>query len=216
MSVITVSREVGSEGDTIAQQVAQSLGYHYVDKSLIGFLLRQYGLVEFDKDYEVLPGFWERFNAQREQRREQMVAMLTQVVRAVAQHGNAVIVGRSGFAILQGFADVLNVRIQTPLPIRVQRVMAQQAIDADQAETLVRENDKARQAFVESFYRARWDATTAFDLVIDTSKVAPALAVTWLVEAAKALDGMPPTDRPRCSSIQVDPILAKAVADALK
>ena len=30
MSVITISREFGSEGDYIAQQVAQTLNYHYV------------------------------------------------------------------------------------------------------------------------------------------------------------------------------------------
>ena len=29
MSVITISREFGSEGDAIAQKVAQALGYHF-------------------------------------------------------------------------------------------------------------------------------------------------------------------------------------------
>lgn len=216
MSVITISREFGSEGDTVAENVAQYLGYHLVDKAIVGALLSQYGLVEFDKEYDVLPGFRDKFSAQKSQRRDQMVAMLNQIVRAVAQRGNVVILGRSGFAILQGFADVLNVRIQSPFAVRVNRVMVQQALTAGQAEALVRDNDKTRTAFVESFYKARWDAASAFDLVVDTSKVSPDLATAWLVAAAKALDGRPAGDRPTCSLLQVDPILAKAVADALK
>jgi cytidylate kinase len=216
MGVITISRQFGSEGDTIAEKVAQSLGYHLVDKAVIGSLLAQYGLVEFDKEYDVLPGFRDRFSSQKSQRRDQMVAMLNQIVRAVAQRGNVVIVGRSGFAILQGFADVLNVRIQSPFTVRVNRVIAQQAVAAEQAEALVRDSDKARTAFVESFYKAHLDAASAFDLVIDTSKTSPDLAAAWLVAAARALDRRPADDRPTCSSLQVDPILAGAVADALK
>jgi cytidylate kinase len=216
MSVVTSSREFGSEGDAIATQAAHILGYHYVDKALIGSLLSQYGLVEFDKEYDVLPGFWERFNAQREQGREQMAGMLDQVVRAVAQHGNVVIVGRSGFAVLHDFADVLNVRVQSPLAARISRVMAQQNLTAEQAEHMVVEADRVRARFIELFYKARWDSTSAFDLVLDTSKVAPELAVTWVVQAAQALAGQPPTGQPTCNSLQVDPVLARAVADALR
>ena len=216
MSVITISREFGSEGDTVAEKVAQRLGYHLVDKEMIGSLLSQYGMVEFDKEYDELPGFWERFDSQREQRRELMADMLNQVIRAMARNGNVVIIGRSGFAILRDFADVLNVRIQSPLAIRINRVMAQQEVTTEQAETMVKEGDKVRSAFIESFYKVQWDTASAFDLVLDTSKVSPEMVVTWLIDAAKALSERIADDRPTCSSIQVDPILAGAVSDALK
>lgn len=212
MGVLTISREWGSEGDTIAQAVAQALGYHLVDKAVVEPLLNQYGLVEFGKVYEAQPTFRGRLSSEG----EQMVTMLNQIVRAVAHHGNAVIVGRSGFAILQGFADVLNVRIQSPLAVRVNRIAAQQQISPEQAEALVKENDKTRQAFVESFYKAKWDAASAFDLVIDTSKVSPDLAAVWLVAAVRALEQGAADGRPTCQSIEVDPVLAGAVADALK
>ena len=216
MSVITISREFGSEGDTIAEKVAQTLGYHLVDKALIGSVLSQYGMVEFDKEYDELPGFWERFDAQREERRALMADMLNQVIRAVAHHGNVVIVGRSGFAILQDFADVLNVRIQSPLAIRINRVMAQQGVTTEQAEALVKEGDKVRSAFVESFYKVQWDTASAFDLMLDTSKVSPEMATTWVVQAATALNERPANGRQTCASIQVDSILAGAVSDALR
>jgi cytidylate kinase len=216
MAVITFSREFGSDGDAIASQVAQALGYHLVGKELIGALLSEYGLVEFDKEYERLPSFWERFNAQREQRREQIVLMLNQIVPALAQHGNVAIVGRSGFAILRGYADVLNVRVQAPLASRVNRVAAQQGLTAGQAEASILEADKGRAAFIESFYKVRWNDATAFDLVINTDKISAEVAVPWIIQAAQALQAPSADHGLTCAAIEVDPILAKAVSDALR
>ncbi|MBV5323526.1 cytidylate kinase-like family protein [bacterium] len=216
MSVITISREFGSEGDAIAQKVAQVLGYHFVDKKFIGTILGQYGYVEFDKEYETLPTFWERFDAQRERQRDVMVTMLNKVIQAVAHHGNVVILGRSGFEVLGSFADVLHVRLQAPYSIRVGRVMAQQKITFDEAELVVKSNDKVRLAFVEEFYRVPWGAVQAFDLIINTGKIFPDLATTWVIDAANTFVNNMEIGKPTTASIEVDHILADAVSDVLK
>jgi len=216
MSVITISREFGSEGDTIAQQVAQTLGYHFVDQKFIGIILSQYGYVEFDKEYATLPTFWERFDAQREQQRDVMVNMLNRVIQAVAHHGNVVILGRSGFEVLGGFADVLHVRLQAPFSVRVGRVMAQQKISFEQAESVVKNSDKVRMAFVEEFYKVPWGAIHAFDLVINTGKISPDLAISWVTDITKASMTSLEIDKPTTASIEVDRILADAVSDVLK
>ena len=56
--------------------------------------MEQYGLVEFDQEYDRLRGFWDKFNEQKDDRRRLMGNMLNVVIRAVARHGNAVILGR--------------------------------------------------------------------------------------------------------------------------
>jgi cytidylate kinase len=216
MSVITISREFGSEGDTIAREVAQSLGYHFVDQKFIGIILGQYGYVEFDKEYENLPTFWERFDAQREKQRDIMVTMLNQVIRAVAHHGNVVILGRSGFEVLGGFADVLHVRLQAPLSIRIGRVMAQQKITCEEAEVTVKKADKLRLAFVEEFYRVPWSTIHAFDLIINTGKIFPNLATAWISDAAKTFVNNMEIGKPTTTAMEVDHILAEAVSEVLK
>ncbi len=216
MSVITISREFGSEGDYIAQQVAQTLNYHFVDREFIGIVLGQYGYVEFDKEYATLPTFWERFDAQRETQRDAMVKMLNQVIQAIAQHGNVVLLGRSGFEVLGGFADVFHVRLQAPFSVRVGRIMAQQKIPREQAEAVVKNNDKVRVAFVEEFYRVSWNAIHAFDLVINTGKILPDLAASWVVNVAKTPAISLEIDKPTTASIVVDRILAEAVSAGLK
>jgi cytidylate kinase len=215
MSVITISREFGSEGDRIAQQVSETLGHHFVDRRSIGNILGQYGYVEFDKEYASLPTFWERFDAQREKQRDEMVGMLNRVIRAIAQHGNVVILGRSGFEVLGSFADVLHVRLQAPLGVRIRRVMENEGISLEQAEELVKQNDKVRLAFVEEFYKVPWGSIQAFDLIINTGKVAADLATDMIVRAAQAFQSDPQSDKPSVSAMDVDRILAETVSEVL-
>ncbi len=216
MSVITISREFGSEGDQIAREVALALDSHFVDRKFIGAILSQYGYVEFDKEYATLPTFWERFDAQRGKERDVIVSMLNQVIQAVAHHGHVVILGRSGFEVLSGFADVLHVRLQAPFPVRVQRIMSQQNLSLEQAETLVKENDRVRVRFVEEFYRVPWNSIQAFDLVINTAKVDLDLSRDMIVDATRGLDYNLKSEKPTVASIEVDHILADAVSEALQ
>jgi cytidylate kinase len=215
MPAITISRQYGSEGDWIAAQVAKALGYHLADKAFIGQLLAEYGLIEFEREYETIPAFWERFDAQRERRRQQMTDMLNRVIQTLAWHGHIVIVGRSSFAVLRPFADVLNVRVQAPTATRIARVMAWQGLSFAEAEALVTESDRVRAHFIESFYETHWNDADAFDLVIDTGKITPDMATTWLIQAVKALEAQRPPEAPTVAALTVDPILARVVTQAL-
>jgi cytidylate kinase len=215
MAVITVSRDYGSDGDVIAQQVAQILGYHLVDLKFIGTVMSQYGYVEFDKEYRNLPTFWERFDAERILHRDSMMNLLNQVLQAVAQHGNVVILGRSGFEVLRGYSGVFHVRVQAPFSIRVQRVMEQQNLTFEDAEQMVKSKDKVRLAFVEEFYKVPWGSIQAFDLIVNTEKVSPNLATTWVIDGVNAYMTGLKTD-PTTASIEVDRILANSVTEVLQ
>jgi len=215
MSVITISREFGSEGDRIAHQVADVLNHHLVDQKFIGVILGQYGYVEFDKEYASLPTFWERFDAQRVRQRDVMVSLLNQVIQAVARHGNVILLGRSGFEVLGGFADVLHIRLQAPFAVRVARVRVQQGCSLQESEAIVKQADKVRVGFVEEFYRVPWNSMRAFDLVINTGKVDPDLAVEMIVRAARTFQPDLAGEKPSISSITVDRILAEAVSTEL-
>src|SRR5690349_3683759 len=124
MGVITISRQLGSGGEEIARQVAASLGYEYVDKQTTDTIFRQYGLTRFDELYNTVPSYLDLLNADN----LLLVAMANEIIEAVAQRGSVVIVGRAGFAVLAGLADVLNVRIQAPLADRAQRVREREGL----------------------------------------------------------------------------------------
>jgi cytidylate kinase len=210
MAVITISSELGSGGRDIAAQVAQALGYACANKDTTDEILRLYGLTRFNDLYSTAPSILDMLNADN----LLLVSMANEILEAVAIRGRVVIHGRTGFAVLAGYADVLHVRIQAPLAARVQRVMAREGLsDLPAAEALVREDDAVHRAYVQRFYNQQWDEPSNFDLSIDTGTVAIDEAAQQIVAAARGLDqktvGAGATITTR---IKVDPVLADAVA----
>ena len=214
MTTVTISREFGSEGVKIAKQVAEILDYSLVDKRILEGVFRRYGLTKFGDLYESTPSFWDLANANN----LLIVSMLNETMEALAHRGGMVILGRGGFASLNEYADVLNVRIQAPFPDRVERVMARENIsDRRQAEERVRKDDKARQKFIKLFYNKEWDVETYFNLVIDTSTVSTEMAVEWIIEAAQALEQKEfARDVLTAQQAEVDPVLLDAIEEAFQ
>jgi hypothetical protein len=93
--------------------------------------------------------------------------------------------------------------------------MSELKLPFEQAEKFVNENDKVHMAFVQEYYKMPWDSIHAFDLVVNTGKISPDLATSWLVDAVKALRVIPDPNKPLASSIEVDNILKTVVSDAL-
>ncbi len=212
MSVITISREIGSEGEYIARKVADGLGYHLADKDAIEAVLLKYGLVEFDRVYNTTPGFWARADASR----EAAIRFLNSTINALARHGDIVILGRGSFAVLQGYVDVLNVRVQAAADIRARRVMEAQSLASfEEAAAFVRREDKIRMRFVTTNYGVRWDAADLFDMVIDTGKVDPDRAAGWLLEVARDLPAVVKVRGPSTRMIELDEVLAGVICDVL-
>jgi len=211
MPAITISREIGSQGDTIAEKTARRLGYQLVDKNTLEKVFLQYGIVDFKETYDE-SGFWARFDPHR----TEMINMLNRVIMAVVQHGNVILLGRGGFATLKGYADVLNVRIQAPFALRVKRVMENQVFTSQlKAEEFVSESDRVRKEFVESVYAKQWGSVLAFDLVIDTGKISQEMAVEWLEEAVHRLNHIQPGEAPTIRSKEIDPVLRDSIAQVL-
>jgi cytidylate kinase len=218
MSVVTISNELGSQGSQIAAETSKQLGYHLADQAMLETILKDYGLVEFDEEYRSIPGFWDRFDADKQERRDTFLRMLNKILQALAHHGDVVIIGRGGFAVLAGMADVLNVRIQAPLDLRIERTEEQPSlITPNPAEAVVKESDKIQKTFVESSYGVPWDNIKSFDLVIDTGKIDPSLAAGMIAEAVKKLKapGLRGA-RATAGELVVDKVLASAVTDVLK
>jgi hypothetical protein len=76
--------------------------------------------------------------------------------------------------------------------------------------------DHLRTAFVESTYHVRWSDCSAFDLVVDTGKVHPEIAVDWVVEAIDSLEEGERGNERTTRSIEVDSVLKSKVLEILR
>lgn len=212
MSVITISREIGSEGAVVAQQLARALDYRLIDKTMLESVLKQFGFVQFARNYEASASYWDRMDESR----LEMVATLNRVLKATASLDNVILLGRGAFVVLGGYANVLNVRLQAPFTTRVQRVMDRRKLtDRAKAEKIVKESDHVRASFIQSWYGVRWDIASHYNLVIDTSLVGPDMAVDWIVAAQKAVAQTTADGRRDLKSLEVDDVVVlRAVQEA--
>lgn len=206
MAVITISRQYGSEGDEIATNVCQILGYQSFDKQLMEKVAVEAGLtegeiVDFSEDQHKVRGFLERLLGPRPivtQTRSwsedragvrvaqvkpvdvvESIALVQGVIRAAYKHGNVVIVGRGGQAVLRNEPGVLHVRIEAPLETRIQRVQLREGLTYELARGVVAERDRAAADYLKRFYNVDWSAALLYHLIINTGR--------WGIEAASRL-----------------------------
>lgn len=216
MSVITISREAGSGGTAIAEAVAATLGYRFVDKQTIGTILAKYGLVGFNRVYDGEQNFWDRFSAQAAEDRKTTISMMNAAILAIAKAGDVVIVGRGGYVVLGGYADVLNVRVQSSFLHRVKVIQAQLgSADFKLVEKDVLERDRVRSAFMADAYDIRTESVSAFDLAINTEKVPAEKAIDMIVDVARNLVKTAAGSDRLVSRFESDPVLANTVAEVL-
>ncbi|HQA14856.1 MAG TPA: cytidylate kinase-like family protein [Ornithinibacter sp.] len=209
MAVVTISRQLGSYGGKVGRGVAKALGYAYADSDVIEKVFRTYGLTRLSHLYSKPPRLWELFNYDS----LLTVSMLNETIQALAKRGNVVIVGRGGFAVLKGLADVVNVRVTAGADTRAARVSERDAVDAATAASRVAADDEARARFVSLFYGADSSDPSAFDVTLSTDAATSADAVAEIVNAVLALEKTPAGTT--AAALEVDPVLAAAVADAL-
>lgn len=212
MTVITISREWGSDGTVIAQRVAEEMRYRFVAKKTFEKILQQYGLIQLDNLYKSVPGLWARLdNANL-----QLVSMLNKIILGIAHLDNVVMLGRGGYAALSDYADVLHVRIQAPFSLRVKRVMEREKwTDAAEANKLVAINDKSRAQFVQGFYDVDYYTARQFHMVLDTGVIPVDTAAGWISEAAALLANRSFVGSLVTQEIDVDPILVDAIAQVI-
>jgi cytidylate kinase len=213
VGVITISSELGTGAIEIAGRVAAELGFAFVDEQVADRILRQYGLTEFKELYDSEPGLLDLVRVEN----LLIIAMYNEILEALARRGRVVILSRVGFAVLGGYTEALNVRIVAPITQRVQRVMASRGMtDGAAAEQHLREDDIAHRKFAHRFYNRDADEPAGYGLIIDTGATPVDDATREVVEAARAASRTPAVaGATTTAAIEVDPVLASAIADVM-
>lgn len=181
MAVITISRQMGSLGCQVAEEVARCLGYRLVWREVINEAAKRAGVPE------VALAAIDELNLLGIKPSEDALAAYHHAVREIMhelnQQDNAVIVGRAGQVILREEDNVLHVRVFAPLELRAVRIAQKHRIKLDMARKQVRVSDQARVRYLKRFYNARWDDPELYDILINTAHLNAYNAAQIICEA---------------------------------
>jgi len=96
--------------------------------------------------------------------------LLARQIIALAIQGNAIIVGRGGAVLAQRFSNCFHFRLVAPLEYRIRSIQERLNIPFEEAKTLVIENQKARDKFIEGFLNCSIADPGYYHCVFDSSK----------------------------------------------
>jgi cytidylate kinase len=178
MTVITISRQMGSLGRQVAEEIGRCLSYRVVWREVINEAASRAGVPEVALatiDELDLLGLRPSVNA-----RKAYHGAVHEIMMELAEEGRVVIVGRAGQVILHGRPDVLHVRIYAPLDLRAERVAQRHNVSLEAAREQVLASDQSRTRYLKRYYQSHWDDPHLYDLMINTEhldKVTAALVV---------------------------------------
>jgi cytidylate kinase len=90
-------------------------------------------------------------------------------------------------AALQNKPDVLHVRVQTPVELRVKRLAEHEKVSLEEAQQRIRERDLSDVDWIHRYFGLDSHDPALFDLVINTSKLALVDAADLIVQASQRL-----------------------------
>jgi len=211
MTIVAISREMGSGGYEIGAAVAKALHFQYVDRQILLQAAHAHGVSEAKlvDAVERRLSLWERFDAER----RCYLIFLEAAYYAFAEQGNLVTASRSGPFFVRAVSHALKVRIMAPFEVRVRRVMAQEQLDPKAAAAKVRSYDRELSGRIDYLFGLDWTRPENYDLVINTRDDAWAFYTDLLVAAARHPQYQPtPESRQRVRDLSLAAQVRAALA----
>lgn len=183
--VLTIAREYGSGGRSIARRVAERLGWNLLDKTLVERIARAAQVdPELAQRYDERVDSWlhrisrkglwyggfdavAAFSGTQVFDAETMVALARTLIEEACAGGNCVIVGRGSQCVLQNRKDVLHVFIYAPWPERVARVRERTPAAAD-VESLIRTVDQQRAGYIRTYFDCDWTDPHLYHMLLSS------------------------------------------------
>jgi cytidylate kinase len=191
-AVVCLSHATGAGGEAIGRDVAEALGFRYLDEEIL--------IAATDKE-DLEPEALQAIERRRTGLGRLHVDVVTggaldELLRSLirdsiveaADKGDVVIVAHAAAMALTGDPRVLRVLVTASPETRAERLAEEEQVDAAYAKRTVEESDKGRAAYFRNFYGVTRELPTHYDLVLNTDRISTQQAVSLVCEATYAID----------------------------
>ncbi len=204
INVITIEREYGAGGGTIARMLSERLGWSLWDREITNEIARRLNCdvhsVEEREErldptyYRLLKVFMRgsyeaSFSGSNLELLDAdgLFRLFETVVKEIAARGNCVIVGRASSYYLRDSGNALRTFIYAPHDDKIRRLTSQ-GTSREEAEELVLTVDKERAAFVKKYHGKAWPLRELYHLMIN-SQVGDELVLKTILTEMELLNG---------------------------
>ena len=191
--IITISREFGSGGRFIGEEVAKKLGIAYYDKEMIGQIVEQAGLsseyVRENAELSPKKGWFAYAFSGRDITGKSVEDMVYEaqrkVIMEIAEKENCVIIGRNADFILKDRKDVLNVFIHGSIPEKVRRICSLYNVTEVDAIKMINDIDKRRRTNYNFYTEQKWGMAENYTMSLNSSVLGYDLCQKIIIDCAK-------------------------------
>ena len=177
--IITISREFGSGGRFIGEEVAKKLGIAYYDKNVINEIAEKSGLspeyIQENAELSPKKGLFSYAFAGRDITGKSVEDMVHETQRKVilelAEKAPCVIIGRNADYILKDRDDVLNVFIHGDMPEKIQRITGLYNVEEQEAVKMMADTDKRRMTNYNFYTNQKWGRASNYTLCLNSSQL---------------------------------------------
>ena len=177
--IITISREFGSGGRFIGEEIAKKLGIAYFDKKIINQIAEKSGLspeyIQENAELSPKKGLFAYAFTGRDITGKSVEDMVYEAQRKVildlAEKEPCVIIGRNADYILKDRDDVLNVFIHGDMPEKIQRIMDLHNVGEKEAVKMMVDTDKRRMTNYNFYTDQRWGKADNYTLCLNSSEL---------------------------------------------
>ena len=191
--IITISREFGSGGRFIGEEVAKKLGIAYYAKEMIGQIAEQAGLsseyVRENAELSPKKGWFAYAFSGRDITGKSVEDMVYEaqrkVIMEIAEKENCVIIGRNADFILKDRKDVLNVFIHGSIPEKVRRICSLYNVTEVDAIKMINDIDKRRRTNYNFYTEQKWGMAENYTMSLNSSVLGYDLCQKIIIDCAK-------------------------------
>ena len=191
--IITISREFGSGGRFIGEEVAKKLGIAYYDKEMIGQIAEQAGLsseyVRENAELSPKKGWFAYAFSGRDITGKSVEDMVYEaqrkVIMEIAEKENCVIIGRNADFILKDRKDVLNVFIHGSIPEKVRRICSLYNVTEVDAIKMINDIDKRRRTNYNFYTEQKWGMAENYTMSLNSYVLGYDLCQKIIIDCAK-------------------------------
>jgi len=186
--VITISRQLGSGGAYIGQQLAKDLNIFFADREIITKAAKRLSTLEENLELreERTLSFWESFmkttyNAHGvymaptapilDFTDNELFAVESDVMKHIVDESSAVIIGRCGFDVLRQHPNHVSIFMHANKEFRNDRIQNLYNVSHEDAEKMIDKSDKARAVYCKTFTEKEWADARNYDISIDTGNL---------------------------------------------